>query len=56
MMHRGAIGADGKTGDGSGLLISIPRKFFTKVAKKEGITLPDTYAVAMVFSKNEADF
>jgi len=56
MMHRGAIAADGKTGDGSGLLISIPRKFFAKVAKKEGITLPDIYAVAMVFSKNEADF
>ena len=28
MMHRGAVAADGKTGDGSGLLISIPRKFF----------------------------
>ena len=56
MMHRGAIAADGKTGDGSGLLISIPKKFFAKVAKKEGITLPAVYAVAMVFSKNEKDF
>ena len=56
MMHRGAVAADGKTGDGSGLLISIPRKFFSKVAKKDNITLPDVYAVAMVFSKNEKDF
>ena len=56
MMHRGAVAADGKTGDGSGLLLSIPKKFFAKVAKKEGITLPDAYAVAMVFSKNEKDF
>ena len=57
MMHRGAVAADGKTGDGSGLLISIPRKFFAKVAKKEeAIILPDMYAVAMVFSKNENDF
>ncbi|RRS30710.1 MAG: glutamate synthase [Epsilonproteobacteria bacterium (ex Lamellibrachia satsuma)] len=56
MMHRGAVAADGKTGDGSGLLLSMPRKFFAKVAKKEGITLPDVYAVAMVFSKNEKDF
>lgn len=56
MMHRGAVAADGKTGDGSGLLLSVPRKFFAKVAKKENITLPDTYAVAMVFSKNEKDF
>jgi len=55
MMHRGAVAADGKTGDGSGLLLSIPKKFFRKEAKKEGITLPDVYAVAMVFSKNEKD-
>jgi len=56
MMHRGAVAADGKTGDGSGLLLSIPKKFFAKSAKKENITLPDVYAVAMVFSKNEKDF
>ncbi len=56
MMHRGAIAADGKTGDGSGLLLSIPRKFFTKVAKKEGVVLPDIYAVAMVFNQNSGDF
>ncbi len=56
MMHRGAIAADGKTGDGSGLLLSLPRSFFAKVAKEEGIILPDVYAVAMVFSRNESDF
>ncbi len=56
MMHRGAIAADGKTGDGSGLLLSIPRSFFYKEAEKEGVYLPDTYAVAMVFSNNESDF
>jgi len=55
MMHRGAIAADGKTGDGSGLLLSIPRKFFQKEAAKEGIDLPEKYAVAMVFSRNAAD-
>ncbi|MCD6653219.1 MAG: glutamate synthase large subunit [Sulfurovum sp.] len=56
MMHRGAVAADGKTGDGSGLLLSIPKEFFAKEAKKEGITLPDMYAVGMIFSKNEKDF
>ncbi|NOR54876.1 MAG: glutamate synthase large subunit, partial [Sulfurovum sp.] len=56
MMHRGAIAADGKTGDGSGLLLSIPKSFFAKVASAEGIELPETYAVAMVFSNNESDF
>ena len=54
MMHRGAIAADGKTGDGSGLLLSIPREFFAAVAAEEGVTLPDDYAVAMLFTRNEA--
>jgi len=56
MMHRGAIAADGKTGDGSGLLLSLPKSFFAKVASEEGIELPETYAVAMVFSNNPSDF
>jgi len=55
MMHRGAIAADGKTGDGSGLLMSIPHKFFQREAEKEGIALPEKYAVAMIFSRNESD-
>ncbi len=54
MMHRGAIAADGKTGDGSGLLMSIPKKFFSKVAEADGVDLPENYAVAMVFTKDEA--
>ena len=56
MMHRGAIAADGKTGDGSGLLLSLPKSFFVKVAAEDGIDLPETYAVAMVFSNNDTDF
>ncbi|BCD67799.1 glutamate synthase large subunit [Nitratiruptor sp. YY09-18] len=53
MMHRGAIAADGKSGDGSGLLFSMPHKFFKKVAEQDGFVLPDLYAVAMVFYKDE---
>ncbi len=56
MMHRGAVAADGKTGDGAGLLLSLPKSFFFKVAKEDGIELPETYAVAMVFSTNPTDF
>ncbi len=56
MMHRGAIAADGKTGDGSGLLLSLPTTFFKYVAAKDGVELPEQYAVAMVFSRNESDF
>ena len=54
MMHRGAIAADGKSGDGSGLLLSMPRKFMQKVAKAAGHDLPEQYAVAMVFSTDDS--
>ena len=53
MMHRGAIAADGKSGDGSGLLFSLPRKFLEKKAGEAGVALPENYAVAMVFYKDE---
>ena len=55
MMHRGAIAADGKTGDGSGLLLSIPKKFFNKVCEEDGITLPQMYGVAMVFHEGDEE-
>jgi glutamate synthase (NADPH/NADH) large chain len=51
MMHRGAVAADGKTGDGSGLLLSMPHEFMEKVTSKAGIDIPNQYAVAMVFTK-----
>jgi glutamate synthase (NADPH/NADH) large chain len=56
MMHRGAVAADGKTGDGAGLLLSMPKSFFAKEASANGVYLPDNYAVAMVFSNNPTDF
>ena len=55
MIHRGAIAADGKTGDGSGLLLSIPREFFSRELADDGIDLPSKYAVAVLFSKDEDD-
>ncbi len=54
MMHRGAIAADGKSGDGSGLLLSMPDEFMRKVALQEDVDLPKQYAVAFVFAKDEA--
>ncbi len=56
MMHRGAVAADGKSGDGSGLLLSIPKSFMAQEAKKQGVVLPEQYAVAMVFNKDTKDF
>ncbi|TYO99888.1 glutamate synthase (NADPH/NADH) large chain [Geothermobacter ehrlichii] len=49
MVHRGAIAADGKTGDGCGLLCSMPVAFMRRVAEEEGVSLPDTFAVATLF-------
>jgi glutamate synthase (NADPH/NADH) large chain len=53
MMHRGAVAADGKTGDGSGLLFSLPEEFLRKEATKKGIELPKQFAVASVFTKDK---
>ncbi|APZ46519.1 glutamate synthase subunit alpha [Polaribacter reichenbachii] len=46
--HRGGVSADGKTGDGAGLLIDIPHDYFTRVCN---FSLPNQreYAVGMVF-------
>ncbi len=50
MTHRGGINADGKTGDGCGLLIQKPDQFLRAVAKEAlGSELPEQYAVGMVF-------
>ena len=49
LTHRGAIGADGKTGDGCGLLMKKPDGFFRAIADELGFSLADNYAVGMVF-------
>jgi glutamate synthase (NADPH/NADH) large chain len=54
MMHRGAVAADGKTGDGSGLLLSMPESFIRAEAEKNGVELPKQFAVASVFTKDKA--
>ena len=54
LTHRGAIGADGKTGDGCGLLMKKPDSFFRAVADELDFTLADHYAVGMVFLSQDA--
>ncbi len=51
LAHRGAVGADPKTGDGAGILIQMPHEHLVKVAKKEHINLPDTgfYGSGIIF-------
>ncbi|MBP8159689.1 MAG: glutamate synthase large subunit, partial [Aeromonas sp.] len=49
MQHRGGISADGKTGDGCGLLLQKPDSFFRAVAEEKGWHLGRKYAVGMLF-------
>ncbi len=55
MTHRGAVSADGKTGDGCGLMMQKPDAFFRRIAKDElGVDLAKTWAVGMVFLNPDA--
>ena len=38
--HRGAVGADPRAGDGAGILVQIPHRFFAKKADRLGFSLP----------------
>ncbi|MFZ0278104.1 MAG: glutamate synthase large subunit, partial [Candidatus Sulfotelmatobacter sp.] len=40
---------DGRSGDGAGLLVALPKAFFRRVARAEGIELPEEFGVGMVF-------
>ena len=49
--HRAGKDAEGKTGDGVGILLQISHKFFVKACKEAGIVLPKEreYGVGMFF-------
>ena len=49
--HRGAVGADPKAGDGCGMLMQIPHRFFAEEAARLGFSLPEPglYAAGALF-------
>lgn len=49
MTHRGGIAADGKTGDGCGLLLQKPDSYLRLIADENGFKLGKQYAIGMVF-------
>lgn len=56
--HRGAVSADGKTGDGAGILIDIPHEFLRQVCEFD-LPAPGGYAAGNVFlppSPNQRDY
>jgi glutamate synthase (NADPH/NADH) large chain len=56
LTHRGAIAADGKTGDGCGLLLKKPEKFLRAAAKDAGLKLAPLFAAGNVFLNPEGAF
>lgn len=55
LTHRGGSGSESNTGDGAGILIQIPHRFFKKECLKLNINLPEQYqyGVGMIFLPNE---
>src|SRR5271165_7243114 len=54
LTHRGAIAADGKTGDGCGLLIKRPTAFLRAAAAESGLSLSAQFAAGLVFLNRDA--
>ena len=56
LLHRGACGCEANTGDGAGMLLQLPHKFFRKAADAAGFELPEpeSYGVGMVFLPRDA--
>jgi len=51
MGHRGAAGSDPETGDGAGILVQLPHRFFKREGIRQGWEVPRRrrYGVGMVF-------
>src|SRR6188508_1790826 len=56
--HRGAVGADPRMGDGAGILVQIPYKFFAKKTAELGFKLPAAgdYAVGYLFMPQDPNW
>jgi glutamate synthase domain-containing protein 2/glutamate synthase domain-containing protein 1/glutamate synthase domain-containing protein 3 len=49
LTHRGGVDADGASGDGAGLLTSIPEAFFRARASEQGLDLPEHFGLGFAF-------
>jgi glutamate synthase (NADPH/NADH) large chain/glutamate synthase (ferredoxin) len=50
LSHRGGVDADGASGDGAGLLTSLPAEFFRARAAEDKIVLDEVFGVGMLFA------
>jgi glutamate synthase (NADPH) large chain len=55
LTHRGAVAADGKTGDGCGLLIKFPKSYFRAIGAECGFELAERFAAGTVFLSREEE-
>lgn len=56
MTHRGGIAADGKTGDGCGLLLQLPESFCRTLARETfNVELAPAFGVGMCFLNTDTD-
>ncbi|MGN6251289.1 MAG: glutamate synthase large subunit [Marmoricola sp.] len=55
--HRGAAGAESNSGDGAGILMQVPDRFFREVTAEAGFELPAAraYAVGTAFIPGDVD-
>src|SRR5579862_7226978 len=49
LTHRGGVDADGASGDGAGLLTSIPHSFFRARAAEQSVELPEHFGLGFAF-------
>jgi glutamate synthase domain-containing protein 2/glutamate synthase domain-containing protein 1/glutamate synthase domain-containing protein 3 len=54
LAHRGGVDADGRSGDGAGLLLPIPEEFFRSWAKLADLELPPTFGLGMAFLPSDS--
>lgn len=57
LTHRGAVGADPLVGDGAGVLVQVPHRFFREEMAAQGVDLPDAgqYGVGHWFMPQDAE-
>jgi glutamate synthase (NADPH/NADH) large chain len=57
LLHRGASGSEINTGDGAGILIQMPDRFFRREAARLGFVLPAEggYGAGLIFLPREAE-
>ena len=54
LAHRGAVGADGTSGDGCGILFKIPEFFFRSIANQEKLNIAKNFAIGMFFLNTDS--